>query len=135
MKNRVNRERIRISIKRIIIYTPLIILLIYINKKYNIYIPCIFHKITGLYCPGCGITRMIISIMNLNFYQAFRYNPLIFILLPFFIIYYILNYIYWLKNKKFIINNKIWYTLLIIILIYTILRNIPSFKYLIPTKI
>lgn len=132
---KINKEKINISIKKGIVYIPIITLLIYLNKKYSIYIPCIFHKITGLYCPGCGITRMLISIINLNYYQAFRYNPLMFILLPFFIIYYILYYIYWLKNKKLVINNKIWYTLLIIIIFYGIIRNLPFFKYLIPTKV
>lgn len=132
---KINKEKINISIKKGIVYIPIITLLIYLNEKYSIYIPCIFHKITGLYCPGCGITRMLISIINLNYYQAFRYNPLMFILLPFFIIYYILYYIYWLKNKKLVINNKIWYTLLIIIIFYGIIRNLPFFKYLIPTKV
>lgn len=132
---KINKEKINISIKKGIVYIPIITLLIYLNEKYSIYIPCIFHKITGLYCPGCGITRMLKSIINLNYYQAFRYNPLMFILLPFFIIYYILYYIYWLKNKKLVINNKIWYTLLIIIIFYGIIRNLPFFKYLIPTKV
>lgn len=135
MKKKVNTDKISISIKKVVLFIPLIIMLIYLNKKYNIYIPCIFHKITGLYCPGCGVTRMLISILNLNFYQAFRYNPLIFILLPFIITYYILYYIYWLQNKKIIIRNELWYTLLIIIILYGIIRNIPIFKYLIPTKI
>lgn len=135
MINTIDKSKIKISIKKILTYIPIIILMIHINTKYNIYIPCLFNKITGLYCPGCGITRMIIAIKNMNFYQAFRYNPLMFILMPFFIIYYITYYTYWIKNKRLKINNKIWYTLLIIIVLYGIIRNLPAFKYLIPTKI
>ena len=53
----------------------------FLNQKLNIGIPCIFHELTGLYCPGCGITRMFFAIIELKFYDAFRYNPLVFILL------------------------------------------------------
>ena len=70
---------------RIINISFLIIISILILEDI-ISIPCPFHFITGLYCPGCGITRMIKSILKLDFYQAFRYNQLLFILLPFFII-------------------------------------------------
>ena len=97
---------------------------------------CPFHKFTGLYCPGCGVTRLLFSLIKLDFYQAFRYNPLVFILL-------ILGIIYWLikiicqkfKNINLIIPNKIWYVLLIIVILFGIMRNIPFFDYLGPTNI
>ena len=30
-------------------------------------IPCIFYEITGLKCVGCGISRMLVSIVKLDF--------------------------------------------------------------------
>lgn len=45
-------------------------------------IPCLFHEITGFLCPGCGITRMIISITRLDFYSAFLYNKAVFLTIP-----------------------------------------------------
>ena len=60
----------------------------------GVYVPCIFRKITHLYCPGCGITRMLAAILTGDFYQALRYNPLICILLPLAIVYlvdYLIN--------------------------------------------
>lgn len=90
-------------------------------------IPCMFHTITGLYCPGCGVSRMIISIFKFDFYQAFRYNPLLFIMLPFFIIL-IVNYVYSIMLKKVPlykkINNKVWILFVIILVLYAIIRNI-----------
>ena len=53
--------------KKIITYTLLFLIgLIYyfIHEKYNISIPCVFHEITHLYCLGCGISRMFISIFQ-----------------------------------------------------------------------
>ena len=101
----------------------------------NFSIPCPFYTLTGFYCPGCGITRLLFSLIHLDFYQAFRYNPLVFILL-------ILGMTYWLFKlilKKFNINlvipDFVWYILLFIVIIYGIMRNIPFFSYLIPTEL
>ena len=95
--------------------------------------PCLFYKITGLYCPGCGITRMFISIFNLKFYQAFRYNPLVFILLILLIIYCGLDSIkYTIKKRHITIPKNFYIILLILVILFGILRNIPLFSYLAP---
>ncbi len=118
----------------------LILLIIYllVGSHFNIYLFCPIKKVTGLYCPGCGVTRMLLSLLKGQLYQAFRYNPLIFITLPFFIIYYI-DYLYALyknkKNKLHVLEPNIWYVLIGIFLIYGILRNIPLFDFLKPTTI
>lgn len=43
---------------------------------------CPFNRLTGLKCPGCGVTRMILRILHLDFKTAFFYNPAIFCLVP-----------------------------------------------------
>lgn len=116
------------STKAILIF--LIILYLVFYKKLGISIPCFFHKITGLYCPGCGITRMLESILKLNIYQAFRYNTLAFTYLIGYIIYKIINY-----RHKIKLNNYFIYVLLFITITFGILRNIPIFDYLKPTEI
>lgn len=85
-------------------------------------------------CAGCGATRMIESIIKLDFYQAFRYNPLLFCLLIILLIYIIYILICKLLKKKYYqIKERDWLILLGIIIIYMILRNIPLFSYLKPT--
>lgn len=117
------------------IFLFLLLFYFFINKLFNFSIPCPIYYITHLYCPGCGITRMFFAILKLDFYQAFRYNPLVFILLILSIIYFILKLIL----KRFNINIKmteyIWYILLVIIIVYGILRNIPEFSWLTPTEV
>lgn len=79
---------------------------------------------------------MIISLSKLDFYQAFRYNSLLFILLFVGIIYLIIMVIIFIKKKVIIIpSTKSLIILLIILIGYMILRNISYFPYLIPTKI
>lgn len=44
-------------------------------------IPCLFHSITNIPCPGCGMTRACVSITQGNFLQAYMFNPLAFLLI------------------------------------------------------
>ena len=44
---------------------------------------CIFHEVTGLYCPGCGATRMCRMLMQLDLKGAFRSNQVSVFVLPF----------------------------------------------------
>ena len=97
---------------------------------------CIFHELFHIWCPGCGGTRMIISIFNLDFYQAFRWNPLLFILFILGIIYIIIGIIIYIKKRVIMIPNiKVCIFILCLLLFYMIIRNIDMFSYLIPTRI
>ena len=111
-----------------LIYTVLII-------SFDIGIPCVFYEITGLYCPGCGITRLCLSLFEGDVYQAFRYNPIIFIDLPILFILFVLNI--FLKNNKNIkkITDVIIIFLATITIIFGVIRNIPIFSFLAPTQI
>ena len=97
---------------------------------------CPWLTLFHLYCPGCGGMRMVLSLLHLDFYQAFRYNPLLFILLILGIIYFIIMIIVYKKKKVFVLPSKqFWICLLIILLVYMVLRNINTFVYLIPTEV
>ena len=110
------------------LYTVLII-------SFDIGIPCVFYEITGLYCPGCGITRLCLSLFEGDVYQAFRYNPIIFIDLPILFILFVLNIFF--KNNKNIkkITDVIIIFLATITIIFGVIRNIPIFSFLAPTQI
>lgn len=44
--------------------------------KAGIGLPCLFRKVTGLLCPGCGNSRAAMALLKLDFVGAFWYNPL-----------------------------------------------------------
>ena len=98
-------------------------------------IPCIFHRITGFYCPGCGVTRMCINIIKLDFYSAFRSNPAVFVIVPFLAIIFAVRAYSYLKYGT--AKHEKWMTVieitsLTILIIFGVLRNIPSFSFLAP---
>lgn len=107
----------------------------FIITRFGISIPCIVHKITGLYCPGCGVTRMCINLVKLDFYAAFRSNPVCIFVFPVLgIIFARRGYLYISNGKA---ENEKWMTvscviMLIILLIFGALRNIPYFYFLRP---
>ena len=45
-------------------------------------IGCPIKYLTGVSCPGCGMTRACISALRFDFLQAFEYHPLWFAVLP-----------------------------------------------------
>lgn len=45
-------------------------------------IPCPFYMLTGLQCPGCGVSRMCLHLLHLDFIGAWQANPAILLLLP-----------------------------------------------------
>lgn len=104
----------------------------------SFFIPCPFHFLTGLHCPGCGSQRALHQLVHFNMYGAFRYNPLLVLSLP--ILIYsvgitIYNFIYQTKYRvSFFYNNTFIYTYFGIVVAFWILRNIPfePFSYLAP---
>ena len=44
-------------------------------------IPCVIHLITGLECPGCGMTRALVLVSQLDWSAAWRMNAMVFPLL------------------------------------------------------
>ncbi len=129
------KKRILASILIISVGIPSIFLYEVIPLK----IPCLFEEITGYYCPGCGITRMIFALLHGDIKQAFAYNSLVMILLPLFLFIGVHHYYCWLKNKDDIwlkkIPNWFWYILIIIAILFGILRNIEFFSFLAPHQV
>ena len=115
-----------------------VLLLLFIGLSYAIliyktgfYIPCVFHRITGFECPGCGISHMCMSILKFIFLGfdvnylmiAFKSNPFIVIMSPIFL-YLVSKYSYiWIKTGK-LKETKFDIILIYIILILTILWGI-----------
>lgn len=133
---------------RLIISTIVLLILLaesrflyYHSPKETRWLICIFYALTGYYCPGCGAGRACYSILHGQIYQAFRYNPLLVILLPWIGTYLAICAVQWLLTGRETISRRIpeWilWVILAVILIYGILRNIDAYPFVLlaPTKV
>ena len=60
----------KVSIYKIVLYLLCIFLVLLFLYK------CPFEFLFGVTCPGCGMTRALISFVKLDFVSAFHYHPL-----------------------------------------------------------
>jgi hypothetical protein len=51
-------------------------------SSYDFYPTCLFHKATGMYCPGCGSLRALHQLLHGHFSAAFHFNPILVLSLP-----------------------------------------------------
>lgn len=42
--------------------------------EYQLFPPCLFHRLTGLNCPGCGMQRFVHALSNGHPIEAVGYN-------------------------------------------------------------
>lgn len=92
-------------------------------------IPCPVHYFTGFKCPGCGVSRMFISLMKLDFKSAFEANRLLLVTLPVIaslLFVYFFRYIKTGSRKITKAENIIYIVLIITFLIFGVVRNFPG---------
>jgi hypothetical protein len=102
----------------------------YSPYKYHIFPPCPFYSITGLKCPGCGSQRAIHYLLNFDIIDAFKENMLLVIAVPYLILGAYFDLITLktekqLRIRKMLFGSKAILIILIIVIGFWILRNIP----------
>lgn len=122
-------------IKQIIIFSGVVVIvLIYKNfAPTNILFPkCPVYVLTGIYCPGCGSQRAMHELFNLNLVKSLSYN----ILATLFILLLVVDFCFSLlkieKFRPYKLLNSYRYSsviVLIVILLFTVLRNIPVMPF------
>ena len=51
--------------------------MIWFEKIKEIGTACLFHTVTGLYCPGCGGTRAVRTLLKGDYRMSVQYHPLV----------------------------------------------------------
>ena len=64
-------------------------------------IPCIFVRLFGIECPGCGMTRALFAVLRFDFLQALKYNVVIFFM-PYVFLYIFCDFKH--KAHKYILG-------------------------------
>lgn len=93
---------------------------------------CVIHSLFGIYCPGCGGTRAVITLLHGQFLKSAWYHP--------FVMYTVLMYAWFMishtleklqvpliKGMKF--EPWIMYGMLVMIGLNFVLKNVLSFCF------
>lgn len=96
-------------------------------------LPCLIHQFTGIYCPGCGMTRAALSLMHGHLWTSLRQNAMI---PPLLIVWVIISIGAFFNVPKFCRNQKFLNSFLFvcagILIVFGIIRNLPCFSFLQP---
>lgn len=87
---------------------------------------CVFHRLTGLDCPGCGSQRMVHDLLHADFRRAWHHNAFLLCLTPVILIYIWLEFFPGRANRLFrIFHSSMMISLIgISIIAWGIIRNI-----------
>ena len=93
---------------------------------------CLFRRLTGLYCPGCGNTRSVLALLHGDIFTSLRYNITPVVLGIVLSLLYVegLTYAYGHHRKILPRDSRFWWVVLSLMFLYFIVRNF--FPYLIP---
>lgn len=89
-------------------------------------LPCLFHLLTGLYCPGCGGTRAVYYLLHGQLVTSLQFHPLVLymaVVFPLEIGSWLLSR--WRKKPELYIGHEKWFlvTGIAIALVNLIVKN------------
>lgn len=122
------RERLHKTLKKyaIVLGVAVVYLIFVLSTGWGL--PCLFFEITRLRCPACGVSRMLLALLRLDFVAAFRYNPYLFVNAP--VILFCLGYseIQYVRTGSRI--HPKWVSVILwceigLALLFGVLRNLP----------
>ncbi len=97
---------------------------------------CLFHLVTGLHCPGCGLQRAVHALLSGRLVDALGYNALAVTMLPLTLVAVAAERMAPLRMRAFWDRFPPWSAVVVacIVVAFTIVRNLPlpPFAWLAP---
>jgi len=96
---------------------------------------CVFHRLTGLHCPGCGATRAVFALAKGDLATAWSMNPLVLLGLGIGLFFFLLSLISKLPGVKpetlgwARISPRGAWLIGVAVVMFGILRNIPFWPF------
>ena len=117
-----------------VLSASLLAFLLYCSVPAASWLPgCLFHRVTGFDCPGCGMTRATHAALHGRIGEAFRFNPVGMVLLPDAMIGLGLELAGWLRGKplpiRFRIGGRWAWGVLGVLMAFWVFRNIPAWPF------
>ena len=110
------------------------VLFLFNPATHTFYPVCQFHRLTGLNCPGCGMTRAVYALLHGHLAEAFRDNLLLVLGLGTLAVrglWFSVRRRRGQAAREFFPVKFLWFVLGAAGL-FTVLRNLPSFAFLSP---
>lgn len=118
------RTRVKIVFRRYVLLLAVGVAYLIFCRTAELSLPCLFHVMTGLDCPGCGITRLMLSLAEGDLGAVFHANEAIFILGPILCIFLLRDDLHWvLCGERKEPPRPFIFFLLIVFAAFTIWRN------------
>jgi hypothetical protein len=94
---------------------------------------CLFHDVTGWYCPGCGITRALHALVHFDLAHAGAMNAMLVLSLPLLAVMAAQGFtqraLLPAAVSRVVFDGRWWIGAL---LVFGVLRNLPGFEWLAP---
>ena len=94
---------------------------------------CMFRRLTGLACPGCGMTRATHAALHGQLGLALRFNPLGMLLVPVALLGIGVEVAAWVRGQavpvKFRLSDNLAWWLVGVVLCYWVARNLPCWPF------
>ena len=121
-------------IKHTVIFIPILLIFLYLIKDIFLallpMIPiCPFYKSLDLYCPACGNTRSILSLLDGHVLSSLRYNivPMLLIILSFLAYLELVAYAFFRPIRILPRKLSFYLVMIALLLVYFVLRNFSSY--------
>lgn len=98
-------------------------------------IPCMFRKITGLACPGCGITALCVKLIRLDVISAVKENVGVTAVAVSFAVWYVVKTIFRPKcmEKNSTFEKAFLIGCIVFLIAFGIVRNLKGMEFLLPS--
>jgi Protein of unknown function (DUF2752) len=106
----------------------LAVLFLFDPLRFSFYPVCWLHKLTGLYCPGCGVLRASHHLLHGQVIAAFGCNPLFVVSLPVFAAWFVHRLSRVRRGGEQQVESGghfLFWALVLVVLVFGVLRNLP----------
>lgn len=98
-------------------------------ERHGAFLPCPFHWLTGLLCPGCGAQRAVHDLLHGRLLEALGHNAALVAALPLLGLQWGLSR--WMRRPWWADNRVVW-AWAIGLVAWGVARNLPGFGALVP---